>query len=164
METQASFGVFNIHQPPHSLHNLQRNFSIINMDRFDDNTGLQVAPRELPMCVPENPSSLGFSFPGLPIDNTYQENWGTSEIPTPLLNPITEGSGVSSGSTEYMANFSYIRQLHSIRICGICSQRHAKPQTFLPIWRRWALKVRSRHRKALVSPLIPSSISTCLVI
>ena len=164
METQASFGVFNIHQPPHSLHNLQRSFSIINMVQFDDDPGLQGALHESIMCLPGTPSSLRFSSPGLPVDNMYQENWGMNEIPTPFLEPITESAGVSSGSTQYMADFSYIRQLHSIQTCGICSQRHAKPQTFHPIWRRWALKVHSRHRKARMPPLIPSSISTRLVI
>ena len=134
------------------------------MDQFDDNPGLQGARRELPMRIPENPSSLGFESPGVPVDNMYQENWGMNEIPTPFLEPITKGPRVSSVTTQYMADCSYTRQLHSIWIRGICFQRYAKPQTFHPIWRCWALKVHSRHRNPRVSPLIPSSISTRLVI
>ncbi len=149
---------------PLTKHNLQSSFSITTMDQFDHNAGLQGAPRELPMCVPENPSSLGFSSPGVPVANMYQENWCTNEAPAPSLEPINEGSGMSPASTQYMADFSHVRQLHSIRIRGRCFQRHAKPQTSRPFWHRWALEVRSPHRKACVSPLTLLSISTRLVI
>ena len=110
-------GIALCFQPPPAApltrHNLQSSLIITTMDQFDHNAGLQGAPRELPMHVPENASFLGFS-PVLPVDNMYQENWGTNEVPAPSLEPINEGSGVSPASTQYMADFSPVRQLHSI--------------------------------------------------
>ena len=85
----------------------------MNMGQFDDNAGAQGAPRELPMSVLENPSSLGFLSPGLPVDNMYQENRGMSEIPTPSLEPINEGSGISSSIwLTFLISASCIRYEH----------------------------------------------------
>ena len=84
------------------------------MDQLDHNEGIQGTPRELPMCVPENPPPLGFSSFGVPTDNMYQQNWGTSKIPTPSLEPINDGSSTSPASTQYMADLLPIFQLYSI--------------------------------------------------
>ena len=98
---------------PLTKQNLHNSFVISTMDQIYHNEGLRGTPRELPMCVPENPPSLGFSSLGIPTDNMYQQNWGTSKVSTPSLEPINDGSSTSPASTQYMADLLPIRQLYS---------------------------------------------------